>query len=247
MADASALTDTHAVSNSVSLIFKFVAAFTLGVLACANAQSIPKGYVIAKSSTSPDGRYAVIVPIVDDTYSIGPDYLYDLRRSRELAELEGIPGANRALNFNEVMPSRWSVDSSLLLWHVRGKWFPDAYILVRIRNSKVLWQVDLLKAAQQAILPRTRAAAPEKYAAAKKENAGNGSAYPEGFTVFIKTSPEPLSLPLHIQAALTADPTLDVPSLGSSMEAIVNADGKFIVTSFSLDKEDTPHPDDWAE
>jgi hypothetical protein len=235
----------------VSSVFKLVAALILGALACANAQSIPKGYMIAKSSASPHGRYAVIVPITacHDLEHLGFDYLFDLKFGKKLAELEGIPGADRHLNFNEVMPSRWSADSSLLLWHVAGKWFPDAYILVRIKNGNVLWQVDLLKAAQKAILARTKAAAPEKYAATKKAHEGGwGSAYPEGFTVFIKTSPAPLSLPLHIQAALVADPKSGpVLGLDSSMEALVDTDGKFVVTSFSLDTEDTIDPGDWAE
>jgi hypothetical protein len=234
----------------VNHLSKVFVAFILGALVCANGQCVPKGYVVAKSSISPNGRYGVIVPIVDyDALDqLGSDYLYDLKAGKKLIKLEGIPGADRALNFNEVMPSRWSDDSSLLLWHVAGKWFPDAYVLVRIKDGKVLWQLDLLKAAQKAILARAKASAPEKYAATKRAHAGWGSAYPDGFTVFIKASPAPLSLPLHIQAALTADPKTE-PTLGldSSMQGIVDADGKFRVTSFSLDTEETPQPDDWAE
>ena len=79
--------------------------------------------------------------------------------------------------------------------------------------------------------------APKRYAAAKKQNAGNGSAYPDGFTVKVTDSDQgdaPLSLPLAISTALESDPKAieDFPEkakLNSEMEAIVDPDGKFVV------------------
>jgi len=217
------------------------------------AADIPKNFVVAKDSTSPNGRYAVLVPVCDDSSSdanLPADRLYNLRSGKVLGELVGNPGCNRALNYIEVMPSRWSADNSLLLWFVGGKWFPWAYVVTRVENGKLLWQVDLLKSAQEAILARTKAAAPERYAAAVKANAGSGSAYPEGFTVDVKAE-LPLKLPLKVHAVLTSNPKMiedpDMPNLDSSLEAVVDKDGKFTVTSFRLEKENAYNGDAWQQ
>ena len=52
------------------------------------------------------------------------------------------------------------------------------------------------------ILARSRKAKPRKYAAAKKENTGNGAAYPDGFTINVMVRGEdgaPLTFPLLLQ------------------------------------------------
>jgi hypothetical protein len=104
----------------------------------------------------------------------------------------------------------------------------------------VQWQLDLLKAGQEEILARARKAEPERYAAAKRENEGNGEAYPDGFTVDVTADAKegaPLTLPLRVEVTLTANPkgSEDFPpeaTLNATMEAEVDADGKFNVLSF---------------
>lgn len=217
------------------------------------AAEIPKGFALAPDSTSPDGRYTVLVPVCDDASpdsNLPADRLYDLRAGKALGDLVGNPGCNRAMNHIEVMPSRWSADSSLLLWFVGGKWFPWAYVVARVQDGKLLWQVDLLAEAQKAILAQTKAAAPARYAAAKKANAGSGSAYPEGFTVDVKAA-LPLTLPLKVRVVLTANPKEiddpDLPNLDASLEAVVDRDGKFTITSFRLEKENAYNGDAWQQ
>ncbi len=150
------------------------------------------------------------------------------------------PGYNYALNFHEIAPPRWSEDSSLLLWKVNGKWFPDALVLVKLQNGNEKWQLDLLKTAQQAILERTGKAAPQKYKAAKDANDGNGAAYPDGFTVDVTTDGEnskTVSLPLSVHVDLTANPRQieNFPAnLDSYLDAIVTGDGRFVVRNFQL-------------
>ena len=95
-----------------------------------------------------------------------------------------------------------------------------------------------------------KAAAPERYAAAVKANAGSGSAYPEGFTVDVKAE-LPLKLPLKVHAVLTSNPKMieapDMPNLDSNLEAVVDKDGKFTVTSFRLEKENAYNGDAWQQ
>src|SRR5438046_143109 len=90
------------------------------------------------------------------------------------------------VNREEILPARWSPDGSLLLWEVDGKWSPSTLTLLRIENGKVKWALDVLRTVQQAILVCTRQVAPQKYAVAKKENKGNGTAFPDGFTINVR-------------------------------------------------------------
>lgn len=78
--------------------------------------------------------------------------------------------------------------------------------LLRLENGKEKWQVDLMKTAQREILARTRKAAPKRYAAAKDANSGNGSAYPEGFTVDVISDEDKITFPYHVLVDLTANP-----------------------------------------
>jgi hypothetical protein len=104
--------------------------------------------------------------------------------------------------------------------------------LVKLESGRVLWQRNLLKLAQQSILKRTRKTAPKLYAESKKDNEGNGSAYPEGFTVDVEVV-EPISLPLHLRAVLMSDPK-GRSKLESSLESVIDEAGELTVTNFRL-------------
>jgi hypothetical protein len=164
--------------------------------------------------------------------------LVDFQTHRVLAVIRANTGWDHA-NFNRVLPSRWSTDGSLLLWKVDGKWSPTALVLLKIENGEVRWQLDLLKTAQHAVLLRTRKAAPEQYGICKKHNAGDGSAFPEGFTVDVTTDGEDtntVSLPLGVHADLTANPKQieGDPNLDSHLDGVVTPDGNFVVKDFHL-------------
>jgi hypothetical protein len=190
---------------------------------------------------SPDHRYGVMIPVFHIEGAEQPDdrmnKVVELRTHRIVAVIHGDPGYDRALNFHKTAPPLWSADSSVLLWKVEGKWFPDALVLLRLENGKETWQLDLMKTAQQAILKRSREAAPQRYAAAKEANSGNGSAYPEGFTVNVISDEDKIAFPYHVLVDLTANPKgiEDFPAnLESHLNAVVTADGKFVVNKFEL-------------
>ena len=139
------------------------------------------------------------------------------------------------MNHGGVLPCRWSSDGSLLLWTVDGKWFPDAVVLLKFKDGVLEWQLDVKKAAQTESLARTKRAAPAQYAKAKNANAGSGSAYPEGFSIYVQAL-DPISAPLKIRATLTSDPK-DIegfPKLESYLTGIVDHNGRFSVADFHV-------------
>ena len=199
-------------------------------------------FVVPEETRSPDGKLGVRVPV----YREGDDPAADARRNavvevatgRVVAPLAGeLPAYDRALNHHGTGEATWSADGSLLLWRVDGKWCPDALEVVRIGgDGRAAWRVDLLHAAQQAILARTREAATAAYERAKRENAGSGRAFPDGFTVGVSAGPE-VTLPLEVRADLTANPKgiEDHPAnLDAHLDAEVTADGALVVKRFAL-------------
>ena len=202
------------------------------------AQIVPAGYTIPDITLSPDHRYGVTVPGLDTPNP--HNSLIEIKTGRVLAEIEADTGYEHA-NHIELLPSRWTKDNSFLLWEVDSKWCDRALVLLKLENGKVEWQRNLLKIGQQAILARTKQAAPGKYRAAKEQNKGNGSDYPDGFTVDVVVASEagkPLSLPLAIRVFLTSNPKgMGDPkfiNLDARLDASMNSEGKFTVTNFHL-------------
>ncbi|MDB6173336.1 MAG: hypothetical protein JWL59_2647 [Chthoniobacteraceae bacterium] len=211
--------------------------------ASVSAKELNTDYVTPPFTRSPNGRYGVKVPVFhmesedDDKRK---NQVVELATGHVVAVIPGVPGYDRRLNYHTVAPARWSQDGSVLLWKIEGKWSPDTLVLIKIEKNRAAWQIDILNRAQQAVLTRTRKAAPKKYIAAKKSNAGNGSAYPDGFTIDVTTDGEAgktLILPLAIHADLSANPKgiEDFPAnLNAYLDAVVNSDGTFIVKDFQL-------------
>lgn len=222
-----------------------VLALSAFLVATSRAAPPPSADFVTPAETlSPDGKCGVLVPIYRESDTDQPDArrntVVEVATGRRIATLAGDPPAyDRALNHHGTGTIRWSADSSLLLWEVDGKWNPDALEIVKIgEGNRLAWRIDLLHTAQQAILASTREAAQKQYAAAKKENAGSGRAFPDGFTVNVTTDAgEDLSLPLKVHADLTANPKgiEDYPAnLDSWLDAEITKDGKFVVTDFHI-------------
>ena len=114
-----------------------IATLSLGVTAL--AQHIPKGFVVPKCTLSPDGRYGVTVPVLDQHEdSENPENsVIELKTGRTIAVIKTkVTGWNRMAH-GGVLPCRWSPDGSLLLWEVDGKWFRDAVVLsVKVERKK---------------------------------------------------------------------------------------------------------------
>lgn len=192
---------------------------------------------VSPDSISPNKEYGVTVPASEK----GFNQLVLVKSGKVLATIQGNFALAR-MNHQAIEPSRWSTDSSTLLWIVSGKWSPWALTLVHIDNGAVKWQLDILKTAQQETLKRTKAAEPKKYAAAMKENTGNGSAYPDGFTIDVRIEgqeTDPIVFPLKVYANLTSNPKEEEnypkkAQLDSQLDGLVSQDGKFAVTKFNL-------------
>ena len=218
------------------LILITVAAFA----PLARAGKFPEGFSVLPSSVSPDGRFGVIVP--DDAhYKVGvaQNQLVETATGRVIAVIEAETGMEH-MNHGGARAS-WSKDGSLLHWEVAGKWFPRAKVLTKMNDGKVLWQTNVLDQAQREILARARKAKPANYAAAMKANKGNGSAYPDGFTVNVESTEDGKSptLPFSVLVTLTSNPKgiEDFPkgaNLDAEMKCTVDAAGKFKVLQFTV-------------
>ncbi|MES2599060.1 MAG: hypothetical protein V4662_27275 [Verrucomicrobiota bacterium] len=206
--------------------------------------NVPKGYAVPEDSLSPDGRYGVTVPTTDELpEDQGKNSLIEMKTGRVLAELQTKFVAWSRRNHGEPMPARWSKDGSLLLWEASGKWSPAAMTLVKIEKGAVVWQMDVPKAAEQEILKATQKAKPKQYAAAKKANKGSGSAYPEGFTVDVKTEDKTVEMPVWVSVILTSNPKgiEGVDTLESYLLGAVDEAGKFEVKEFGFELPKSPH------
>lgn len=155
---------------------------------------------------SPDGRYAVTVPKLefDDRIVSPQNYLIEVTTGNVLDRLEGADGWDR-MNHGGC-DGAWSNDGSILVWIVDGKWTTDGVVVVKLRNGKVEWAKDLSPLCQQAILSRAKAIDPAAYEREKEWNKGNGSAYPEGFTIDVRAPETNLGFPMKIEIDLTSDP-----------------------------------------
>jgi hypothetical protein len=215
----------------------------VGAAVSSFAGGVNTDYVTPPFTFSPDQRYGVMIPIFHMEAAQESDdrmnQVVEIPTGHVVAVIRAETGYDRALNFRETAPPRWSPDSSLLLWKVDGKWTPDALVLLKIENNRLKWHMDLLRTAQEAVLERTRNAAPKQYAIAKKANAGNGRAFPDGFTIDVTADgadTTTVSLPLVVHADLTANPKgiEDFPNLDSYLDAVVTEDERFVVKDFHL-------------
>lgn len=196
---------------------------------------------VPEKTASPDRRYGVVVPREPEAEgSRGGNQLVNLTANRVLARIDAFTyweGTQLHMN-HAVLNPQWSQDGTELAWIVEGKWSPRAFTLLKIADGNVKWQLDVIPAVQQEILSKTRAGAPENYEAAKKWNAGNGSAFPDGFVVNVETPKDRLSLPLQCRVTLDSNPK-GIPTaptdLRASMNATIRDDRTIVFTDFAID------------
>ena len=218
--------------------FPIIAGLALACLAQAKAQPgwLPPHFSIPSDTISPDGRYGVMMP---DAETDGPNRLIDMRTGRLVVDLAGVPGwreEDHSMRWGE-MEARWSADGTALCWIHPDKWFPESYVVLKLENGRLAWQVELMKAADREILARTEAAAPLNFAIAKSDNAEDGSAYPEGFTIDVSEPGEKFSLPLECSVTLTSDPKEDDPvenGVQGSLRMTVGTDGSLTYSEFKV-------------
>jgi len=223
----------------------FIACVFAAIIITCRAAAVdwPAGFTVPASTLSPDGRYGVLVPDSDHYDEARPqNKVVEVAAGRVLALIQAETGMEQ-MNHGGIVP-QWSADSQWLLWKVDGKWSPRALVLVKIAEGKVAWQTNILQQAQQAALARARTAEPKAYAAAKEYNKGNGSAYPDGFTIGVTTPVDdgkPVAVPLTVHADLSSNPKAiegfpKAATLDATLDAVVTADGKFVVKKFSASR-----------
>ncbi|MBV9008705.1 MAG: hypothetical protein JO354_05975 [Verrucomicrobia bacterium] len=218
-----------------------------------SAVKLPDGYIVVPSSLAPGGRYGVTAfdnTLQPEPEEIDDNKLMDLRTGGACGSILN-SGALIHMNRGGIQPARWSADSSFMLWEVEGRWSPFCLTLVEVRNSKITSQLDILTEVQKAILARTERSAPSRYAAARAFNKGNGSAFPDGFVVNVRTEGDkarggpkelihglPIKLPLRVHAELTSNPKefdrIGNAQLDSELDGIVTGSRTLQVVSFRL-------------
>jgi hypothetical protein len=228
----------------------FLVSSLVAISTCAFGQALPKGFTVPDNTLSPDKHYGVTVPDIFNSPDNARNSLVDVNTGDVLAVIQaGRVGYNR-MNHGGILPSRWSSDSSVLVWQVDGKWSDETLVVLKLQDGKVAWQTNVLKIGEQAILDRTKQAAPLKYSRVRKTNVGMGtmgpsevggvddprSAYSEGFSIQVDVVGL-VTFPLHITAELTSEVKPGVPMfryLQSHLTGLLDSKGKFTVTSFHL-------------
>ena len=171
---------------------------------------IPPKYQIMEGSVSPDGSLAVLEPmadrVTDDEFWAMRNQIVDVKTQTVIGSIEGVPGMRR-MNHGGASAG-WSADGKLLFWFVDGKWGPRTVSFVKLKDGKVEQQMDLVKSCYDELLKRAKAAHPKTYAAAKKQNAGSGSALPDGFTasVSLKQRDAMPGFPVDFVVTMTSNP-----------------------------------------
>ena len=145
------------------------------------------------------------------------------------------------MNHSELLPAWWSQDNTSLLWQVLGRYGVDRQMLVRIRDNNIEWEINISEVIARNILSRTEAAESNEFLKAKKHMWGNGSAYPEKFTIVSEVNNStkgPLIFPVLLHVYLTSNPKgiPNVPELDACMEANLDHEGNLEVTGFRLGK-----------
>ena len=204
------------------------------------ADKIPPEYVVLRCTISPDGRFGVLVPKLEELEHLEMTYrpqnqVIELATGNVIAVIRTDWVGPTRQNHGGVLPARWSSDDSLLLWQVDGKWFRAAVVLLKFSNGKLQWQSDITRAAHAECLLRTRRAEPKLYARAMADNVRDGQAYPDGFSIQVSVVGD-LKLPLQIRATLTSNPKAfeDPALLESSLVGLIDSEGRFQVSDFTV-------------
>ena len=195
---------------------------------------------VPPETMSPDGRYGVTVPERVDSTNDVSNFLVEMKTKR-IIDYINADLISLSTNHDSLMPAWWSAGDTYLLWQVQGKWAVRTQMLIHLKDGAIDYEFDVLAALQRSILTRTEAAAPAKFIAAKKAHWGNGSAYPETFTIdslVDGVNKAPLKFPLYFHVSLTSDPKeIDAATaLNSALDATLESDGTIKITAFHLNE-----------
>jgi hypothetical protein len=128
------------------------------------ADKYAKNYLIARSTISPNKKFAVIYPTSDYAQSFdgAKDYLVVLEPFKILGPLK----TERPYHQNQShggLSAEWSDDSSVGLITLDSKWGPGDVLLVEFRDGKLSRMTNILSKAHDLLLPNYRKAKAERY------------------------------------------------------------------------------------
>jgi hypothetical protein len=121
-----------------------------------------KNYLVARSTMSRDGKFAVIYPTLDFSESKeAKDFLVALKPFRMLAPLptEDLYFQNRS---HGGISAQWSEDGNVALIKLESKWGPGDVFVVEMGGGKVKRTTNVLEKLTQLLLPKFRTAMPKK-------------------------------------------------------------------------------------
>jgi tetratricopeptide (TPR) repeat protein len=123
-----------------------------------------KDYLIARSTISPNKKFAVIYP-TDDYYQSADnakDHVVALQPFRILGALQAEEPYFQHQSHGGIS-AEWSDDSSVGLITLDAKWGPGDVLLVEFRNGNLVRMTNMLRKAHDLLLPNYRKAKAERY------------------------------------------------------------------------------------
>jgi len=120
-------------------------------------------YLIARSTLSPDKKFAVIYPTQDDEdFPGGANYLVSLKPFAIVTKLE-TKWPYFQHESHGGLEADWSDDNAVALVTLDSKWGPGDIFLVELKNGKVARLTNILKKTHDLLLPDFRNAKAEPY------------------------------------------------------------------------------------
>jgi hypothetical protein len=131
-----------------------------------SAEGLPdnyaKNYLVARSTMSPEKKFAVIYPTLDFSDSKqAKDFLVALEPFSVLGALPTDEPYFQNKNHGGISAS-WSADDSVALIVLESKWGPGDVIVVELAGGKIKRMTNVLEKLTQLLLPKFRAARPKK-------------------------------------------------------------------------------------
>ena len=123
-----------------------------------------KNYLIARSTISPNKKFAVIYPTSDyaQAFDGAKDYLVVLEPFRILAPLKTERPYHQSQSHGG-LSAEWSNDSSVGLITLDSKWGPGDVLLVEFHDGKLSRMTNILRKAHDLLLANYRKAKAERY------------------------------------------------------------------------------------
>ena len=127
-------------------------------------ESYAKNYLVARSTMSRDGKFAVIYPNLEFSESKeAKDYLVALKPFTVLAPLPTDDPYFQNKNHGGIS-AQWSEDNSVALITLESKWGPGDVFVVELAGGKVKRTTNVLQKLTRLLLPKFPTAMPKKEA-----------------------------------------------------------------------------------